>query len=106
MIAKCLRKCWDSGRSRQYYPGDQDDINPLEPIAMYFEFPPGTEVYHKESGTKNKAAKSTTRIIPGLVDEKEQLKTIEKEESALLKRLEALRQDKEVIETKLTEDSK
>jgi hypothetical protein len=69
MIVKCNRKCFDSVKCRHYYPGDQDDINPLDPIAGHFDFPPGTEVYFKQRGTKTTPAISTTRIIPGLVED-------------------------------------
>ncbi len=48
MIATCHTRCWDAGKARRYYPGDQDDINPLDPIAKYFTFPPGTEKYSKK----------------------------------------------------------
>lgn len=37
-IAKCVEQCWDGVRCRLYYPGDQDDIDPMSPISMYFEF--------------------------------------------------------------------
>ncbi len=65
MIVRCNTRCWDAGRCRRYYPGDQDDIDPLEPIAAYFDFPAGTEVYHKIKGTKKTPVKETTRIVPG-----------------------------------------
>jgi hypothetical protein len=44
-----------------------DDIDPLEPVAKYFSFPPGTEVYHKEPAGTRKAPLVTTRIVPGAV---------------------------------------
>jgi hypothetical protein len=65
MIVRCIKDCWDSKRNRRYYAGDQDDVDPLEPLAMYFDFPPGTEVYCKIRGTKTTPARSATRIIPG-----------------------------------------
>ena len=61
MIVKCNKECWDSKRARHYVPGDQDDIDPLEPVAMYFDFPAGTKVYHKKDGIE------TTRISTGPV---------------------------------------
>ena len=39
MIVKCIRRCWDGKKARRYYPGDQDDIQPGDPIAKYFDFP-------------------------------------------------------------------
>ncbi len=48
MIATCNTRCWDAGKARRYYPGDTDDINPLDPIAKYFDFPVGTEKYSKK----------------------------------------------------------
>ena len=70
MIVKCIRECWESKRNRHYYMGDQDDIDPLEPIAANFAFPAGTEVYYKKPGNKKEPAKSTTRIVPGAVAKK------------------------------------
>jgi len=52
MLVKCNRICWDGATSRKYHPGDQDDIDPLSPIAMYFDFPDGTEVYYKIKGKR------------------------------------------------------
>lgn len=71
MIVKCIHECFDSKRARRYYPGDQDNIDPKEPVAKYFEgFPPGTEVYFKEPGSKTKPIKEGFRVIPGKVEEK------------------------------------
>jgi hypothetical protein len=39
MIAKCIRRCWDGKRARRYFPGDQDDIDLLNPVAKYFDIP-------------------------------------------------------------------
>lgn len=39
MIVKCIRRCWDGKRARRYYPGDQDDIQPGDAVAKYFDFP-------------------------------------------------------------------
>lgn len=97
MIVKCIRKCWDSNRNRQYFPGDQDEIDPLEPIASNFDFPPGTEVYFKQRGTKTTPAISTTRIVPGQVQEKNRMKIVETEESNLLKKLAAIQKEKESL---------
>ena len=79
MIVRCNMECYDSKRSRKYYRGDQDDVDPLEPLAMYFDFPPGTTVYCKIKGTKDTPARSSTRVVPGLVakePEKVEEKTI------------------------------
>jgi hypothetical protein len=67
MKVRCIKECWDSKRNRHYYPGDQDDIDPLEPIAQKFDFPPGTTVYYKQPGSKTEPARSTTRIVSGAV---------------------------------------
>ena len=67
MIVKCAERFFSNSRKRLYYPGDQDDIDPLEPIAKYFEgWPPGTEVYTKSKGVEG------TKIIPGDEPESEQ----------------------------------
>lgn len=66
MIVRCVDRCWDGKKCRLYHPGDQDDIDPMSPIAKYFEgWPPGTEVF-----TKNKG-KSGSRIVPGEVKKEE-----------------------------------
>lgn len=58
MIVRCIRECWDSSIPRHYVPGDQDDIDPMNPIAKYFEgWPPGTKVYFKEPANKKKKKK-------------------------------------------------
>ena len=65
MDVVCEKGCWDAKRNRKYYPGDRDDIDPLEPIAGNFIFPEGTEVYWKKPGTATTPATSTTRIVGG-----------------------------------------
>jgi hypothetical protein len=66
-VVRCVQECWDSKRNRHYVRGDQDSIDPLEPVAKYFEgWAPGTEVYCKIPGTKTTPAMSSTRIIPGM----------------------------------------
>jgi hypothetical protein len=97
MIVRCTRKCWDSTKCRHYYPGDQDEIDPLAPIAMYFDFPPGTEVYHKLRGNKTTGAKETTRIVPGNIVETNRLKVVESEEAQLLKKLVNIQAEKEKL---------
>ena len=52
MVVTCKRQCFDGQRCIRYYPGDQDDIDPLSPIAMYFSFPSGTRVYCKKRGVE------------------------------------------------------
>lgn len=67
MIVKCIRECFDSFRCRHYFPGDQDDIAPMSPVAQHFEgWPPGTEIYCKIRGNKIAAAYSSTRLVPGV----------------------------------------
>jgi hypothetical protein len=78
----------------------------MEPVAMYFDFPPGTEVYHKERGGKDKAAKETTRIVPGKVEEKDRLKIVEAETVKLKKQLEALLKEKEKLTKEVAEEAK
>lgn len=94
MIVKCNRRCWDSKRGKRYHIGMEDDIDPLEPIAMYFDFPPGTEVYWKKPGGKTGSSISTTRIVPGLVAEREKLQSLETEEEKLTKRLKEIKNEK------------
>lgn len=54
MRAKCIQDCFDSVKCWSYKvdggtdrDGFYDDIDPLSPIATYFEFPAGTKKYHK-----------------------------------------------------------
>lgn len=62
----CTTRCNDSTTSRRYHPGDVDTIDPMNPIAQYFEgWAPGTVVYQKIKGSKDTPAKVTTRTIPG-----------------------------------------
>lgn len=70
MIVKCNKICWNSEKGIKYHVGDQDDIDPLSPIASYFDFPEGTEVYYKTKGkSPDKEGKGgtpnieTTRIV-------------------------------------------
>lgn len=98
MVVICARKCWDSKRSCQYYPGDQDDIDPLEPIAMYFTFPPGTVVYDKPKANRRKAVTAGTRVVPGMVTEKERLAAIATEEAELQRQADDLKRKREVLE--------
>ena len=65
-IVRCIQPCWDSNKTRFYYPGDQDEIDPLNPVAKYFEgWPPGTEVSIKAKG------KSGTEVIGGGIPAKD-----------------------------------
>jgi hypothetical protein len=57
MRAQCIQECWHSTKCIKYTPeGGQDgfyeDIDPLDPIAQYFAFPPGTVKYIKYLGNK------------------------------------------------------
>ena len=74
MIVQCNRECFDSKRARKYYIGDQDDVDPTEPLAMYFTFPPGTETYFKEMGTNGEFVTGVRSNVaapkPVKVDEK------------------------------------
>lgn len=61
---RCIQGCWDSKRCIKYYPGDRDDIDPREPIAMYFDgWPDGTEVYFKERCSKDTPIKTGFRMV-------------------------------------------
>jgi len=72
-VVKCIQRCYDGKRMRRYYPGDTDNIDPLEPVAQYFEgFAPGTVVYSKIRGSKVKVIVETTKTIPGGVAPKEE----------------------------------
>lgn len=57
MKARCLQECYHGASAWKYTPegGDNQDgiydVDPLDPIAQYFEFPEGTEKYHKVFGT-------------------------------------------------------
>ena len=57
MEVKCVKRCFDSNKCRRYWPGDVDDIDPSDPIAMYFTgWPQGTEVYKKPAAQVAPAA--------------------------------------------------
>lgn len=38
MIGTCKTKCWDGHKTKLYYPGDQDDIDPNGEMAIHFDF--------------------------------------------------------------------
>jgi hypothetical protein len=75
--AKCIQECFDGARALKYMTdggkdkdGFYDDIDPLEPIAQYFEFPPGTVKYVKILGNKRLGTDNviTTVKVPGDVE--------------------------------------
>lgn len=74
MDVLCNREYWDSKRLFYFHVGDSANIDPLEPAAVYFDFPPGTEVAVKIKGQRasgvNKGSPSymSTRIVPGKVE--------------------------------------
>ena len=49
MIGICKRRCWDGHKTRRYYPGDQDDIDPKGEMAEHFIFPDAKEAPKVES---------------------------------------------------------
>ena len=49
MIGICKRRCWDGHKTRRYYPGDQDDIDPKGEMAEHFIFPDAKEAPRVES---------------------------------------------------------
>lgn len=57
MLAKCHTECFDGPKCWRYSPegganGDGIyDIDPMNPIAAYFDFPKGTKKYSKKYGT-------------------------------------------------------
>jgi hypothetical protein len=70
MRVRCNQIFWDSTKCNKLHPGDTDEVDPLEPKAMYFDWPEGTEVYYKIKGKKpDKDGKGgspnieTTRIV-------------------------------------------
>ena len=57
MQARCIQECFHGPKAIKYYPdggpagdGFYDDIDPLDPISQYFEFPKGTKKYVKVLG--------------------------------------------------------
>lgn len=71
MKAKCLQECYDGKKCWKYTPDGGEnkdgiyDVDPLEPIAQYFEFPPGTVKYHKIPGNvkdKTKPQETTIKV--------------------------------------------
>lgn len=65
MEVRCNRRCWDGVKCLRYLPDRMYDIDPLEPIAKYFDLPKGTEIYHKIKGGKDTPSIETTRIVGG-----------------------------------------
>ena len=65
MEARCNTRCWDGIKCLRYLPDRIYDVDPLSPIAKYFDFPDGTEIYHKIKGGKDKKNPpiETTRIV-------------------------------------------
>lgn len=71
IAVRCALPCWCSHRTIKYYPGDTDNIHPLEPIGQKFTgWPPGTVVYHKVRGMEG------TRVIPGGTPVEPELKPV------------------------------
>lgn len=70
-VVRCIQQFFDSERNRLFYPGNEAEIDSLEPAAKYFEgWPDGTKVYTKEKG------KEGTRIVTGKT--KEEFEKLEK----------------------------
>jgi hypothetical protein len=73
MRAQCIQECWHGPKCIKYTPdGGKDgdgyyDIEPLDPIAQYFEFPVGTVKYCKKLGKKKEgiANEETTIKVAG-----------------------------------------
>jgi len=71
MKAVCNTRSWDSETCRRFYPNREYDVDPLSPIAKYFNFPPGTKVYTKVRGTTRQNAKDPvegTMVVPDGID--------------------------------------
>lgn len=63
-VVTCVRRCRDGKTAKRYFPGDTDNIDPMDPIAMYFDgWADGTEVYHEIKGNKLRDKQITTRIV-------------------------------------------
>jgi len=76
MKAVCNTRCWDGVACVRCYPNREYNVDPLSPIAKYFNFPPGTKVYTKTRGTSGKDPINPvegTMIIPGGVAEPEEI---------------------------------
>lgn len=72
MQARCIQECWHGPKCIKYTTdgglnGDGIyDVDPLDPIAMYFEFPVGTVKYHKIPGNKKEGRDPVqTTIVEG-----------------------------------------
>ena len=96
---RCTRTgVFDNKTARYYRRGDTDFIEPLDPVAQYFEgWIPGTEVYHKTKGTKDEDPIQTTRIVPGAIPlTKEELKIAQSErDERELNRLQTEKRERE-----------
>jgi hypothetical protein len=74
MQAVCIQVCRD-GKANVYYDesciGKTFDIDPLDPIATYFEFPAGTEKYDKKEGLVKQVAGQQARLPADVVIKRE-----------------------------------
>lgn len=89
-FVRCIKGGARDGKTGVYYHnGDEDWIDPLDPIAQYFDgWTPGTEVYLKTRGDKNNDPVVGTRIVPGtppLTEEEEAAAKVERDEKQLAK---------------------
>lgn len=79
MLGRCIQECYDGPTGVKYYPDggvNKDgvfDVDPLSPIAQYFEFPAGTKKYQKIAGDRKggKQPVETTVIEGGIAPESE-----------------------------------
>ena len=63
---QCVKRCRDNKTGLRYHIGNTGDIDPSQPIAMYFKgFAPGTKVYHEIKGTKPKFDGNGNKLSDG-----------------------------------------
>ncbi|MFA5322334.1 MAG: hypothetical protein WC373_06630 [Smithella sp.] len=69
MLAQCIQECFHGQKCIKYTtdggPNNDGfyDIDPLDPIAQYFSFPPGTLKYEKVPGDKKTGKDPVERTV-------------------------------------------
>jgi hypothetical protein len=77
MKAQCIQECWHGTLCIKFTPDggpNKDgvyDVDPLDPIAQYFEFPKGTVKYQKVLGKRGKEENKETTITVGENDKRD-----------------------------------
>lgn len=71
VLAVCHTSCRDGQRNMVYYRGQTAPVEPMEPLAAYFTFPPGTKKYSKKAEDGFELEGENT-FFPPVVQEEEE----------------------------------